>query len=309
MNMDAYLSSKNRFDKSMVVNTVLTAIKVGGGRFLQQKKGQPGWFDVDDKFARDKISHAVRDAITFRQANPGCRFPTTTTTCFRQVSATDGEDILVSETLVPSTRANVSVLSNQSIIKAGTKEKRNYSASSLIELMTPCQMMMANVKICQEEFLALLQRQQLPPQEQDEDILFDDVFNDDDSDDNLGASSVQSALELASTILIRGTSNHMEHDESSLSLEDWLNNTSPLSTKLETALKIDTFLYDSLQSSLDVLDFEDREDCVDDDMFLENMKIGCDSCADADELKALYCSMHTNDLLEKIRSISALPPC
>jgi hypothetical protein len=28
MNMDAYLSSKNRFDKSMVVNTVLTAIKV-----------------------------------------------------------------------------------------------------------------------------------------------------------------------------------------------------------------------------------------------------------------------------------------
>ena len=258
MNMDAYLSSKNRFDKSMVVNTVLTAIKSGGGRFLQQKKGQAGWFDVDDKFARDKISHAVRDAITFRKANPGCRFPTTTTTSFRHVSATDGEYVLLSEPpVLPSIRADISVLSNQTIFKkVDTKEGKHHGVSSMLELMTPsCQMMMANVKICQEEFFAPLQQQLSHLQEQDEVTLYDDVFNgvDDNSDDNL--DSVQNALDLASSFLIRGASDHTEHDESSTSLGDWLNYTSPpLITNLEFPFKMDTLpFHDFSQFSLDVI--------------------------------------------------------
>lgn len=82
MNMDTYHTSKNRFDKSMVFNTLLAAIQSCGGRFLQQIKGRPGWFLVDDKLARDKISHAIRDAIAFRKANPVSRthtmYPTTT---------------------------------------------------------------------------------------------------------------------------------------------------------------------------------------------------------------------------------------
>jgi hypothetical protein len=133
-------------------------------------------------------------------------------------------------------------------------------------------LMMSHLKICKEEFFSHLQLQHLLQQDQDQDLpfedvfndeedqemLFDDIFNNEDSADNRCDSLIHSALELASTILTRGSPDDMEHEETSLSLEAWLKNTSHLSTTLESEFEIDNFRSDSSQSSLEILDFDDK---------------------------------------------------
>jgi hypothetical protein len=176
MHMDAYLTAKNRFEKSMVFNTILTEIKNGGGRFLQQKKGHTGWFVVDDKFVRTKISHAVRDAVTFRKANPGCptEFPTVTSSSssFQQVSGKNGEYALLLELpVLPSTRAELK--SKKTVVKVDIEEAKHHCAPSLHELMTPNQMMMPHLKLCKEEFFSQLQLQHLLQQDQDQDLAYE----------------------------------------------------------------------------------------------------------------------------------------
>jgi hypothetical protein len=57
-NRHAYDSS-SKFEKSVLIETILRSVKDVGGRFLQN--GPDGYFEVDDDVARKKISHAWRN--------------------------------------------------------------------------------------------------------------------------------------------------------------------------------------------------------------------------------------------------------
>jgi len=65
-----YLEAPTRADKSVVVNSLMFGIQELGGRFLK-RCGPQGWVEVEDKHARDKCSHAVRDAAN-TMAKRGC---------------------------------------------------------------------------------------------------------------------------------------------------------------------------------------------------------------------------------------------
>jgi hypothetical protein len=51
--------NSSKFEKSVLIETILRSVKDAGGRFLQL--GSNGHFEVDDDVARKKISHAWRN--------------------------------------------------------------------------------------------------------------------------------------------------------------------------------------------------------------------------------------------------------
>lgn len=55
---DEYDNS-SKFDKSVMIETILTGVKASGGRFLQLGPG--GYVEVDDDIARKRISHSWRN--------------------------------------------------------------------------------------------------------------------------------------------------------------------------------------------------------------------------------------------------------
>ena len=60
-----YIDTSNRVDKSMVVNHITQKVLEGGGRFL--KINSDGlWCVVTPKMAREKVAHALRDAVGLR---------------------------------------------------------------------------------------------------------------------------------------------------------------------------------------------------------------------------------------------------
>jgi hypothetical protein len=60
-----YIRAPSRSEKGLVVKSIVDGVVAQGGRFLKLTPDQKHWEDVtDDKIARDKVSHAVRDAAT-----------------------------------------------------------------------------------------------------------------------------------------------------------------------------------------------------------------------------------------------------
>ena len=57
-NREVYDNS-SKFDKSVMIETILTGVKDSGGRFLQL--GPDGYVEVDDETARKRISHSWRN--------------------------------------------------------------------------------------------------------------------------------------------------------------------------------------------------------------------------------------------------------
>jgi hypothetical protein len=98
MHASTYINFDDCFDKSMVIYAVYQSITCARGRFLQYKKSLNGWCEVEPKVARSKIGHAIRDAITLRRDHPGYHddnVPNNIAVCFRQVSPTDVEDLIL----------------------------------------------------------------------------------------------------------------------------------------------------------------------------------------------------------------------
>ena len=76
--LKTYTESKNRNEKTNTVHLIYDEIIKSGGRFLKHDSATNTWFQVGRNVAREKIAHALRDAIGLRI----------------KVTSTDGDDSL-----------------------------------------------------------------------------------------------------------------------------------------------------------------------------------------------------------------------
>ena len=66
LHLRRYMDAKSRMEKTLVVNSVVEAITEAGGRFLKQDAKNNNWVQVNAKAAREKVGHALRDAVGIR---------------------------------------------------------------------------------------------------------------------------------------------------------------------------------------------------------------------------------------------------
>jgi hypothetical protein len=59
--LQPYSEAKNKLDKSIIVSSIVGAIKLRGGNFVKNEDGR--WWEVDDAFAREKIGCMLRDDL------------------------------------------------------------------------------------------------------------------------------------------------------------------------------------------------------------------------------------------------------
>jgi hypothetical protein len=59
-----YMKSDNRFEKSSVVQLIGDTIREAGGRFLKRDFQLDKWYELSDQQAKEKVGHAVRDAVS-----------------------------------------------------------------------------------------------------------------------------------------------------------------------------------------------------------------------------------------------------
>lgn len=76
LSIDRYMKARTRMDKSIMVFGLVDMIRqasLTGGGFVRRIKcnGKMNWCEVGDITARDKVGHAIRDAIWARQTNGG----------------------------------------------------------------------------------------------------------------------------------------------------------------------------------------------------------------------------------------------
>ena len=63
MHLKDYMNANSRGEKTLVANNVYEQISDAGGRFLQQDAKTEKWIQVTHKVGRDKVGHALRDAV------------------------------------------------------------------------------------------------------------------------------------------------------------------------------------------------------------------------------------------------------
>jgi hypothetical protein len=217
MNVKQYLVPMKRIEKSSVTGIVLSAIKAGSGQFLQQKQGHQGWFLVNDKLSKIKISHALRDALALRKTNQHFWFPSTTTTCSQQVSASDERDVILFELLSYSVITDTSFLSSQSILEMDSKEESKHFPDFMIEPTTLCQLMMAEM-IYQEDFFAPTQHQPIPEEDKEFLIKLLNMIEDHNND-----NGHKEAFNLARSIKTCGTCEQWQPDSSCFPSWEYMN--------------------------------------------------------------------------------------
>jgi hypothetical protein len=66
MHLQDYLNANSRMEKTLVVNRVYEQISDAGGRFLREDTKSDKWIQVPHKVGRDKVGHALRDAVGAR---------------------------------------------------------------------------------------------------------------------------------------------------------------------------------------------------------------------------------------------------
>ena len=59
---DKYINASSRLEKSMVVHSIVEQVKKIGGRFLKQDRYTGRWYELDERQAKEKVGHAIRDA-------------------------------------------------------------------------------------------------------------------------------------------------------------------------------------------------------------------------------------------------------
>jgi hypothetical protein len=65
LQLDRYLRAPTRLDKSLVIQSIIHLVSNNnGGRFLKWDKRSKDWVELDDKEARAKVGHAIRDMVT-----------------------------------------------------------------------------------------------------------------------------------------------------------------------------------------------------------------------------------------------------
>lgn len=65
--VEEYLRAKSKLDKSMVLASIVEQVREHG-RFIKRKAG--AWCEIGDEQAREKVGHAIREAIAANKASP-----------------------------------------------------------------------------------------------------------------------------------------------------------------------------------------------------------------------------------------------
>lgn len=64
LNIDGYAKAVSKLDKSLVVILIVDTIREAKGGFVKRDPKIGTWMDIGDQLAREKVGHALRDAIT-----------------------------------------------------------------------------------------------------------------------------------------------------------------------------------------------------------------------------------------------------
>mmetsp|Transcript_8046 Transcript_8046/g.12309 ORF Transcript_8046/g.12309 Transcript_8046/m.12309 type:complete len:280 (-) Transcript_8046:119-958(-) len=67
MFMDEYKNAPTKVDKSLVIIKIVDIIWRWGGAFVKMDKAQNKWNTIDDRLTREKVGHAIRDAMTAQE--------------------------------------------------------------------------------------------------------------------------------------------------------------------------------------------------------------------------------------------------
>jgi hypothetical protein len=70
--IEEYLSARTKLDKSLALNNIIEEIRAqndGNAKFVKQQKGG-AWFEIGDELAREKVGHAIREAIHAKEEAP-----------------------------------------------------------------------------------------------------------------------------------------------------------------------------------------------------------------------------------------------
>ena len=62
-NVQRYIDSPSKNDKTLVVISIVDEIRASGGRFLKEDM-HGRWYDIGDAQARDKVGHSLRDQVS-----------------------------------------------------------------------------------------------------------------------------------------------------------------------------------------------------------------------------------------------------
>jgi hypothetical protein len=62
--LNDYMKADNRFEKSLVVHSIVDIIHAAGGRFLKRDFQLGKWYELSDNQAKEKVGHAIRDAVS-----------------------------------------------------------------------------------------------------------------------------------------------------------------------------------------------------------------------------------------------------
>lgn len=74
MNLQQYVEAKSRLDKSLVVHHIVAQCRAANpdnGGFVKMNFATGRWTTVSDEAAREKVSHAIRDALSVCRPTPG----------------------------------------------------------------------------------------------------------------------------------------------------------------------------------------------------------------------------------------------
>lgn len=63
LSLDAYVNSKARQDKSLIIINVINTVRGNGGRFIKWKDDR--WVELTEKQTREKVGHCFRDVSLF----------------------------------------------------------------------------------------------------------------------------------------------------------------------------------------------------------------------------------------------------
>lgn len=67
--VEEYVRAKTKLDKSMVLSSIVDKVREQfNGRFIKKQKGC--WYEIGDELAREKVGHAIREAIAAGEKKP-----------------------------------------------------------------------------------------------------------------------------------------------------------------------------------------------------------------------------------------------
>jgi hypothetical protein len=62
--LDDYMEANSRFEKALVVTSIVDIIRASGGRFIKWDFQLGKWYELTNQQSKEKVGHAIRDAVS-----------------------------------------------------------------------------------------------------------------------------------------------------------------------------------------------------------------------------------------------------